>query len=166
MIRIMLFSGGRILSSFAQTSTILSPPCLSLLALFLLREQYGLSGEEAYHSSPLYHVMTLQPLLNWVLTLTWLWGILPYFLLGPCSLTAICETATKRKPLQVSFFGAFCTLHHRPYVFLESWRKRQIALGKEVEPTDWNLQWCMNHYLIFCWDQMLRMCKDLGSWKY
>ena len=64
MIRIMLFCGGRILSSFAQSSTILSPTCLLLLALFLLREQYGLSGKEAYHSSPVYHVMTLQPLLN------------------------------------------------------------------------------------------------------
>ena len=88
-----------------------------------------------------------------------------FFLLGPAPHCHMWD-CNQRKPLQGCFSGAFCIFHHCPYNFLESWLKRQIVLDKEIKPIDWNLQWGMNHYLISCWDHMLRMCRDLGIWRY
>lgn len=81
------------------------------------------------------------------------------------SLTSI-KTSVKRKPLHCSIIGAFWTLCHSPYVFLEDWLKRPIVLGKDINPIDWYLQWGVNKHLIFCWDQMLRICRDFRTWIY
>lgn len=80
------------------------------------------------------------------------------------SLTSI-KTSLKRKPLHCSIIGAFWTLCHSSYVFLEDWLKRPIVLGKDIKPIDWYLQWGVNKYLIFCWNQMLRICRDFWNLK-